>query len=200
MYLFASSAKIFPQAYHESGFFMRSLVGYGNGEIKDSLDNSITGTGIQTSLAIGWFIIKDLALHSGYSYSQFDDISFKGQLDEPARSGNYSYHAITGGLSYFFTSLDTYISIEVRHGVGGSYKLDGSISRTNESGETTTTNTRNKRTPFKEEGSQGGVSILIGTEEWLVTNDIGLGLAVQYSFDRPRRQVFYGILLSLVYN
>ena len=185
---------------HESGFFLRYLIGGGIGQLTDAVNNPTTGTAFRTSLALGAFVLPDLALHLGPGYTSNSDIEYEGKADQPLRGGRYSHYTLNSGLSYFLTSLNLYFSLEGRYTIGGEYELKGAILETNADGSQTLIDTTDLKGKFTEEDEQLGIGVIIGTEEWLLSNHTGLGMAIMYSFDLPRRHVFYGLLFSLCYN
>ncbi len=182
---------------HVSGIFIRFLLGAGIGQIDDPLQNPVHGTTVRSSLAIGGFLLQNFALHGGIDYTDSPNAKFKSTADKTARNVRYNYLATTAGITYFFPRLSVYASLEGRLSVGGTYSFEGSLDTMESVGTLDTIRT-------KREGSferyQIGGALILGTEEWFVTNRTGLGLALTFSGDHARRHTFYGLLLSVIYN
>ena len=191
--------KLIAQVQHDSGFFWRCLIGLGNGKINDAVNNPATGTAFRSSLALGAFVSRDFALHLGYGYTSSSDIRYEGKADQPLHEGEYSHHSLNGGLNYFLTNLNIYFSLEGRLSIGGSYELKGTILETQADGSQIVVATRGVKGKFSEEEEKFGVGFSIGTEEWLLNNSTVMGMAILYSFDPARKQVFYGLALGLSY-
>lgn len=195
-----SGQNLLAQAQHDSGFFLRYLGGFGIAQVTDAVNNPTTGTAFRTSLALGAFVSKNFALHLGPEYTQSSNIKYEGNVDQPLRGGSYTYYSLNSGLSYFFTNVSLYFSLEGRFLLGGDYELKGALTETQADGSQTLLETRDVKGKFTDEEERLGIGLIIGTEEWLLSNDIGLGMAIMYSFDRARRHIFYGFTFSLCYN
>ena len=192
--------KLPAQVQHDSGFFLRYLLGGGIGQVSDALSNPATGTAFRTSLALGAFVFRDIALHIGPEYTSNPNIEYEGKADQALRGGHYTHYTLNSGLSYFSTRLNMYFSLEGRLSIGGEYELKGALLETNADGSQTLIDTSRLKGKFSEEEEKFGMGIIVGTEEWLLNNNTALGIALMYSFDLPRRHVFYGLALSLCYN
>ena len=204
------SEKLLGQTIHTSGFYSRYIMATGFGQIDDIIGNATLGSANYASFAMGLFPWENIALHAGADYTaayglKYDgnrvtDISASGDTtNEPRRRGSYNYQALTAGLSYYWTSLNFYVSTEFRLAIGGDFHLKGSIDEIN--GQSTSTReTSNITGNFRDEENLLGLGIILGTEEWFITKDMGLGIALVFNYDYPLRQSFYGLGLSLSYN
>ena len=198
---FILSSSLAPQIKHESGFFLRFLLGSGYGSIRDTSNKQTGGAGSRSSLALGSYFTNDLAWHTGLSITQNSHIKFDANENETAREGKYTHYAWTLGTSYFWPDYYLYLSLEGRYTVGGNYELQGSNIKINtEDSGITEKKTSNKVRSFQDEEKLLGWAIIAGTEEWLFSHHTGMGIALIYSYDFSRDHSFVGASFSITYS
>ncbi len=209
------SSSIEAQVDHPNGFFLRYLVGWGQGSIRDIAQNPVSGDNIRTSLDLGGFVTDNFALHVGLDYVNNPSIYFVGKSTNITRSGKYNYLSSTAGFTYF-TPVGIYFGASGRFMINSYYELRGSVYTQNlvidtceydEYGNrividrSITTPTPIEKGSFSRSTPPFGVAAILGTEEWLVNHGVGLGIAFIYSIDSaPLRNNNFNLMFSLTYN
>ncbi len=145
---------------HDSGFMFRGTLGFGyeSLSIDAGFDATIGGVGGSISVALGGFVIPNLAINADlYALAVVDpSVEFNGQ-DLGEADAKLGLTAIGVGLTYYIMPLNLYLAGSV--GIGqGSIEIEGGEAQ-----------------------ADAGLAIHLSIgKEWFVSPDWGLGIAAEF--------------------
>ena len=195
LYLLLDPCRLQAQVLHKPGYMLRALVGQGLGQISDTQAETASGTAWRLSLDAGAFLYENFAAHAGLDYTHAPSVKFHGKSTEHRTEGSYFYTAATMGLSYYFTHINVYVSLLGRLHLASRYRL----KLLDPLEDSHVVVLRRKAFTGRFERGLGG-ALLVGTEEWFVYKNTGLGLTLVLSGDRGRSHRYLGLALSLTYH
>jgi hypothetical protein len=160
----AFAAEEMPAGYHQhDGFFIRwnyGLVATSSTENPGGGEITISGNGGSAELAIGGTIMKDLILHFDFLFTGVSEPQFEGPGGKfTADDATLGQILMGGGLTRYWMPYNIYATVAA--GMGGVIL----VPETGPSGDT-------------ERGL--ALSFKVG-KEWWVSDNWGLGLALQYT-------------------
>lgn len=195
--LFGSTVYASADKHEHTKFFFRAQLGGGSakGELVDDTDRYVFERGGASlfNLQVGWAVLENFILYGESSfYLNKNVILIKNEVNVSNLAVEYGINSFSLGTSYYIMPANIYISPSIRFPA-----MMISLSDPNNSFVTITG-----------ESSIGiGYGISIG-KEWWVSQHWGLGVALNFTYDRPKpgngkgkiSNQFIGIAFSATYN